>query len=61
MEGSTELVDINGYGYEGASFWSAQCPGAPCCLKGFIGCTARPIGPLYSPFRGLFTAPWNDL
>jgi len=37
---------------------------APECLKGFIGCTARPIGPLYlqySPLRGLFTAPWNDL
>ena len=31
------------------------------CVKGFIGCTARPIGPLYSTLRGLFTAPWNDL
>jgi len=30
------------------------------CVKGFIGCTAWPIGPLYSPLRGLFTAPWND-
>jgi len=31
------------------------------CVKGFIGCTAWPIGPLYSTLRGLFTAPWNDL